>query len=99
MNYILTRDDLVLKMNLEGIPTEVQDQVIAQYGENVLKGATLEALSSLSEEDKKQLESHIETGNEKEIEIFLAEKVTNFDKIIKEKSDAEIEKIRKEMSV
>lgn len=98
MKNILTREDLVVKMNLTGAPSDVQDQIIAQYGENVLKEATLEALSSLSDDDRKQLEKHIETGNEKDIEVFLAEKVTNFDQIIEEKSDALIQKIRKEMS-
>ncbi|MES3005670.1 MAG: hypothetical protein V4664_01840 [Patescibacteria group bacterium] len=98
MNQTLNRNDLVEKMNLGGVPAEVQDQIIAQYGENVLKAVTLEVITLLSDEDRVVFEELTQSGNETKMEKFLAEKIKNLDVLIKEKSDNQIEKVRKAMS-
>lgn len=98
MNKTLDREDLIEKMNLGGVPTDVQNQIIAQFGENVLKAVTLEIMSQLSESAVKIFEKLVNENNQKEMEKFLSEKIPNLDQLIKEKTDVQIESIRNAMT-
>lgn len=99
MNKTLDRNDLVKKMNLEGVPADVQDQIIAQLGENVLKSVTFEIVSLLSDEDSATFDELTKGTDQEKMEKFLTEKVPTLEQIIKEKTDTQIESVRKAMSV
>jgi hypothetical protein len=95
MNPTTTTDDLVKKLDLTGVPENLQNEIIAQLGENIITSVTLDVVSRLSDDDRAAFETLLQQDDSKGIEKFLSEKVPNIDDIVKERTEAEIEAAKK----
>lgn len=99
MSKALDRNDLIEKMNLGEISPDMQDQIIAQLGENVLKSVLIEVKAELEEGELEEFDSLIKKDNPETIEKFLLEKIPSFDSLVKEKMSIQMEAVRRAMSV
>jgi len=75
------------ELGLESLSQEEKEKIIARFGESLFKRMMFRVFQLLSEEDRKDLEA-LQGGDEGKINKFLAEKVSNLDKIREEESMA-----------
>lgn len=99
MSKALDRNDLIEKMNLGEVSPDIQNQIISQLGENVLKSVLIEVKAELEGAEREEFDSLIKEDNPEIIERFLLEKIPNFDSLVKEKMSIQMEAVRRAMSV
>lgn len=74
--------DLIKSLGLENEPIEVQEKIVDRMANIVLRRSFLEVLSFFSEEELKDINTKMTSGNIGEVVKLLDEKVPNFDKIL-----------------
>ena len=74
--------NLVKELGLDSLPREKKDLLISQMLEVVESRINLEVLSILSEEDKKELDKVLDSGED--MVVFLRSKIPNFDLMVAE---------------
>jgi len=75
------------ELGFETLPQEEKEKMISRFGESLLKRIILRVFQVLSEQDRKTLEA-LQGRDEKDINKFLTEKVSNLEKIKEEESAA-----------
>lgn len=71
------RSILLKELNIENLPEEAQDEVIAGIGDTILKSVTLKIFEELSTEDRKRFEAVSAQGDDDLIQQFLEMAVPN----------------------
>lgn len=69
-------------LGLDSMPKEEKDTLVAQMLDTIESRINLEALSLLSEEDKKELDKVLDSSGD--LVGFLREKIPNFDVLVAE---------------
>src|SRR3989344_5946716 len=73
---------------LEKMPPEKAAEMMNRLGKLIFQAVLVRALPLLSEQDMAEYERVVASGEGEEIFKFLGEKVSNFENIIKEESEA-----------
>ncbi len=71
------------ELSLENMPQEEKEKIITRFGESLLKRIMFRVFQLLSKQDKKNLEL-LQGGDEKKINKFLTEKISDLEKIREE---------------
>lgn len=91
MSQTMNKTDLVKKLDLTGVPAKLQDEILAQLGENILTSVSLEVISRLTPDDRLSFEKLLKQDDTRGVEEFLNKKIPGIDDLVKEKTSAEIE--------
>lgn len=81
MNDII-RENVVRELGIEELPREMQDEVIAKVGENIMQSVAIAALEKLSPEDQAEFERIAGEGNEEATRTFLTARVTDLNALV-----------------
>ena len=76
-------DTLVKDLGLDGIPKDVQDEVIARVGENILRRLTVSIVEKISPEARQEFDSISEAGDSERMKTFLNAQIPDFDNFVK----------------
>lgn len=76
--------DLMKELGIDQAPVEIQDKICERMANIVLRRSVLKAVDSLSDEEAKNINSVLSSGNSEEAIKLLDNKVPNFDKILSE---------------
>jgi hypothetical protein len=76
--------DIMKELGIDQSPLEVQEKIAERMTDIVLRRSILKALEGLSEEEVKNMNTGLTSGNTEETIKMLDEKVPNFDKILSE---------------
>lgn len=76
--------DLIKELGIDRAPLEIQEKIAERMTDIVLRKSILKALEGLSEEEVKNINTGLNSGNTEETIKMLDEKVPNFDKILSE---------------
>ncbi len=74
-----TSAHILERLGLQGLPEEVQVELLTKMTESVLKRIVAEVLELLSEDDRTRLFDLQEKGESDAIETFLKERIPNYD--------------------
>ncbi|NCU41761.1 MAG: hypothetical protein EOM19_03495 [Candidatus Moranbacteria bacterium] len=70
-------------LGIEKIPQEMQDEIIAKFGEVVFKEILLQTLERLDEDQQKEYERMLErNASPEEMEVFLKERIPDYEQLI-----------------
>lgn len=78
----LLKINLVEEMELNSLPPEQKDELVNQMIETVESRINLEVLSTLEDEDKKEMDSILESNGD--LIEFLRKKIPDFDNLVAE---------------
>lgn len=81
MNDII-RENVVRELGIEELPREMQDEVIAKVGENIMQSVAIAALERLSPEDQAEFERVAGEGNEDAARAFLTSRVSDLNALV-----------------
>ncbi|OHA84586.1 MAG: hypothetical protein A2408_02965 [Candidatus Yonathbacteria bacterium RIFOXYC1_FULL_52_10] len=84
----------VTELGLADLPQEMQDEVLAQIGENVMRGVAVAALEKLSPEDQAEFERLAGSGDEAGTLAFLSSKIPDFNAFVAEESKKAIAELK-----
>lgn len=87
---------LIKDLGMEGLPREVQDEVIARLGENILRRITVSIVEKISPEARHEFDSISEAGDSERMKTFLNGQIPDFDNFVKgevEKSVTEFKQL------
>ncbi|HNY35886.1 MAG TPA: hypothetical protein PLD14_02160 [Candidatus Pacearchaeota archaeon] len=76
--------DIMKELGIDQAPLEIQEKIAERMTDIVLRKSILKALEGLSEEEVKNINTGLTSGNTEETIKILDEKVPNFDKILSE---------------
>lgn len=76
-------DALIKDLGLEGIPKDVQDEVIARVGENILGKITVTIVEKISPAARQEFDSISEAGDSERMKMFLNAQIPDFDNFVK----------------
>ncbi len=74
--------NLVKELELDTLPADKKQALISQMQDVLENRINIEIISNLSEEDKKELDSILDSG--KDMVTFLRSKIANFDVMVAE---------------
>lgn len=74
---------LIKDLGMEGLPREVQDEVIARLGENILRRITVSIVEKISPEARHEFDSISEAGDSERMKTFLNGQIPDFDNFVK----------------
>jgi hypothetical protein len=78
-----TKEEIMKELGLENLPKKKQDDILVKMGELILKKIFIETVDRLSGTDRKTFEEMLKGGNKTEdIEIFLNERIDDYDKMV-----------------
>ena len=79
------KEKIMKELGLESLPNKKQDDILAKMGEVILKKIFIETIDRLSDTDRKVFEKMLkEAKSAEDIEIFLNEKIDDYDKIVED---------------
>lgn len=81
------------ELSLERLSQKDRENIIAMFGESLLKRIIFRVFQVLSEQDRKTLEK-MKGGDEQKINEFLSEKILNLEKIREEESALLLEEFK-----
>lgn len=77
--------ELISAFHLEGVPKEKQEELIAKFGEALLKRIFLETMEKLGDAGVKEYETLLDKGaNEQEVSAFLEVKIPGYEIFIED---------------
>ncbi len=93
----IDRNILIQKLHLKDIPRTLQDKIVGQLGENILKAITLEILQKMNPEERSDFEKIATTGTEEEMSAFLSSKIPDIEGLIQKKAEEEVGRVKQGM--
>ena len=75
---MLTKEQIINKLGIEGSTPEVQDKILQDLANSVATRILLELSEQMSEKDMSEVASLLEEGKEDEAEKFINSKVINY---------------------
>ena len=75
---MLTTEQIINKLGIEGSTPEVQDKILQDLANSVATRILLELSEQMSEKDMSEVASLLEEGKEDEAEKFINSKVINY---------------------
>ncbi|MEK7538697.1 MAG: hypothetical protein AAB552_02555 [Patescibacteria group bacterium] len=88
MNNQDIREVLLKELDLTGIPSEAQDQVISKLGEIILKSLVVTIYEHLLPDARKEFDAISASGNQTQIQEFLEQNIPRINELM----EAEISK-------
>lgn len=82
MDQNLLEKNLKVELGIDGLPEEIQEEVVDQFTEVLMKKIALKIFESLSEGKKEEFISLQAGGDEEIIQAFLEANIINFEKEI-----------------
>ena len=80
INFDDAQKKLIEELGLSELPMEKQAEILEKMSEAVLKRIFLETLEKLNEEDKKSYAEMVERQDSpEEVDVFLKEKIPNYE--------------------
>jgi hypothetical protein len=76
---MLTRDDIVKKLQIENLPPSDQDELLQKLANSVSTRIMLKVAETLSEDDLKELEVLIDGGKDDEVEPYIISKFDDYE--------------------
>jgi len=76
-------NSLIKDLGLEGLPREVQDEVVARLGENILRRITVSIVEKISPEARQEFDSISQAGDSERMKTFLNGQIPDFDNFVK----------------
>ena len=92
---MMTKDELIKAMGVQNMEPEMQKELILILSENVIKAVTLEVLITLKKEDREEFQNIAMNEDEQKLLYFFKEKVPELDTIVKNKTNEQIEAVKK----
>lgn len=78
MDQNLLEKNLKAELGIDGLPEEIQEEVVDQFTEVLMKKIALKIFSSLAEEKKEEFLVIQSEGDEEKIQAFLEANIVNF---------------------
>lgn len=85
---------LVKDLGLEGIPKDVQDEVIARVGENILRRITVAIVEKIPPAARQEFDSISEAGDSERMRTFLNAQIPDFDAFVKNEVHKSVEEFK-----
>lgn len=82
MDQNLLEKNLKAELGIDNLPQEIQEEVLEQFTEVLMKKIALKIFESLSEDKRKEFLLIQDEGDEEKIQAFLAANIVNFEKSI-----------------
>lgn len=82
MDQNLLEKNLKAELGIDNLPNEIQEEVIEQFTEMLMKKIALKIFESLSEEKREEFLVVQSEGDEEKIQAFLAANIVNFERDI-----------------
>lgn len=79
MNGLPTRDTLIAELDIASLPPDIQDEMIAGVGQNVMTHVLTVLLARLSDDVQEQFKALIETGQGVEAEALAKAHIPDLD--------------------
>lgn len=76
---MLTRDDIVKKLQIENLPPSDQDELLQKLANSVSTRIMLKVAETLSEDDLAELEVLIDGGKDDEVEPYIISKFDDYE--------------------
>lgn len=73
------RDIAIKELGMSDLPSDMQNEIFAQVGENIMRGVAIAALEKLSPEDQAEFERIAEEGDAGKTQQFLSSKIPDFE--------------------
>lgn len=91
LSHDAIRNMLVSQLGLSDLPADMQEKVISQFGENVLKRVTVAVLEKLPEEKRDEFARLTEAEDATKMQAFLKENIPDLDAVVGEEARKELE--------
>ena len=85
----------IKELGMADLPSDMQNEIFAQVGENIMRGVAIAALETLSPEDQAEFERIAEEGDAEKTSIFLASKIPDFETFTEREAKKVIAEIKK----
>ncbi len=82
-------------LEIEGLPTEAQDEILVKMGENFIRAVTLAVIEKLPENKREDFEEVGKTGDQNKVREFLSPYIPNFDQFMRDVVKQEIAEFKK----
>ncbi len=89
-----TREDLVRELNIDALPREAQDEIIAGVSQNVIKHILIEILARLPEDAGEQFKDHVDAGRGTEAQVLATQFIPDLTSFIQVESRKGIEEYK-----
>ncbi|MDO8572817.1 MAG: hypothetical protein Q7S11_03565 [bacterium] len=76
-------DTLTKNLGLTGVPQDIQDEVIARVGENILRRITVSVVEKISPEARHEFDAISEAGDSERMKTFLNAQIPDLDNFVK----------------
>lgn len=86
----------IKELGLADLPSDMQDEIFAQVGENIMRGVAIAALETLSLEDQVEFERVAEEGDPEKTRVFLSSKIPDFETFTQREAKKVIAEIKKD---
>ena len=81
------------------LPREMQNEIFAQIGENIMRGVAIAALETLSPEDQVEFERIAEEGDVNKTQQFLTSKIPDLETFTTNEAKKVIAEIKQDTEV
>jgi len=95
---MITQEELrkiILKdLKIDFLKPEIQDEILAKLGENIIKRISLVVLEALPEEARAEFDNISQSGDQEKMQQFLKAQIPDFEKLIYETIKKTIEEYK-----
>ena len=84
----------VKELEIEDLPHDMQDSLLASVGENIMRGVAIAALEKLSPEDQELFGTIAEGGDERKTLEFLSSKIPDFNTFVADETKKVIAEVK-----
>ena len=84
----------VKELEIEDLPQDMQDSLLASVGENIMRGVAIAALEKLSPEDQALFGTIAEEGDEQKTLEFLSSKIPDFNTFVADETKKVIVEVK-----
>lgn len=77
------QQNILQELGLDAMPPKIQEDLLVKLTESALKRITLETLSRLSEEDRKEFDKIQNAKDPEKMNEFLRAKIPNYEELVR----------------
>lgn len=82
MNTTLLSQETLKELNINDLPKEIQNEIIARLGENIMKRVTMSILEQTPEPEREKLATEIESKDFEALYAHISKNIPDLDDIV-----------------